>query len=1113
MRALLTVSLVTLLAATALAQDASWQAGFAAVAITPEQPMWMSGYAARTAPAEGKETDLWAKAMALQSADGRKAVLVTLDLVGIDRDMSLEIATRIRDTHKLPREAIILSVSHTHCGPVVRSNLRTMYALNDEQSRRVDEYGERLPGLIAKAVDEAFAKLAPAKLSWGIGQAGFAVNRRENKEPDVPALRAAGKLKGPIDHDVPVLAVRDAKDKLIGVVFGYACHATTLAYQKWNGDYPGYAMIELEKKHPGAVAMFFAGCGADQNPLPRRTVELAKDYGQQLASAVNDVLSQPMTPLFPHWAGVYREIDLPLKEVPTREALIQDLMSDNRYIAARAKLLLQKLDQGSDLPATYPYPVQTWRLGRDLTLVALGGEVVVDYALRLKKELTPGKTWVMGYANDVMAYIPSLRVLNEGGYEGATSMIYYGLPSVWGPKVEELIVAEVHRQAKAVAAAQANPNEYLEFIRRQAAALRANDRPPGSLPEWEKERVALRTNLLAAWGGFPETPCPLQPKTLGTLKRNGYRVEKVIFQTLPDVWMTANAYVPDKPGKLPAILCVHGHWRGAKQDPTVQARCIGAAKLGFFVLVVDAFGAGERGVGKALGEYHGEMTAATLFPVGLPLSGLQVYENMRAVDYLRTRPEVDGERIGITGASGGGNQTMYAGGWDDRVQAVVPVCSVGNYQAYLGAACCMCEVVPGALTFTEEWGVLGLTAPRALMVVNATKDARQFSVEEAKKSLALVEPIFKRYDRTANLRHAIFESPHDYNQAMREAMYGWMTLHLKGEGDGSPIPEPEIKTEDPESLRCFPGDTRPDDWMTIPKFAAREGRQRLAAKSEPRSAAEWNATVKTARAFLMASGFDGGTLSGPLASHRQGETLTYSPEPGITLTARIEPGKTNDGPLTLVLNLEGAEAARASPLAAAVRSAGWPLATLDLRATGALAIPRERIGRAPDHNSAQWGLWIGRPLLGQWVVDVRRLLDALAQTDRTSPKDVIVIGEGSAGLVALAAAALDERITKIVAVDTLASYISDEPYVGQRLGVIVPGLLREVGDVAHLAALAAPRQVIIAGGVFGNGKPLTTDQLRETFRAASRVWELLQSDGKFTVLAEADPAAVLSALR
>ena len=297
--------------------------------------------------------------------------------------------------------------------------------------------------------------------------------------------------------------------------------------------------------------------------------------------------------------------------------------------------------------------------------------------------------------------------------------------------------------------------------------------------------------------------------------------------------MTANLYLPESPGRHPAILAVHGHWRGAKQDPVVQARCIGAAKLGFAVLAVDALGAGERAVGKALGEYHGEMTAATLFPTGQTLAGIQVYENARALAYLATRPEVDADRVGVTGASGGGNQTMYAVAMIDGLKAAVPVCSVGNYRIYLGTACCMCELVPGALTFTEEWGVLGLAAPKPLMIVNATKDAVQFSVPEARKTIAGLEPLYRLFGHPENLRHAVFESGHDYNKAMREAAYGWFTRHLAGRGDGSPIAEPAIKTEDPEVLRCFPGDSRPDDFVTLPRYAAAEGRRLSAAKAVP----------------------------------------------------------------------------------------------------------------------------------------------------------------------------------------------------------------------------------------------------------------------------------------
>lgn len=655
--------------------------------------------------------------------------------------------------------------------------------------------------------------------------------------------------------------------------------------------------------------------------------------------------------------------------------------------------------------------------------------------------------------------------------------------------------------------------EYLEFVRKSAAELRVKDAAPATRDEWQKRRDELRKNLLAAWGGFPAEPCPLDPQNHGTLKRDGYAVEKVTFQTRPGVRMTANLYLPDRKGKLPAILMVHGHWRGAKQDPVVQSRCIGAAKLGFVVLCVDAFGAGERGVGTALGEYHGDMTAATLLPVGLPLSGLQVHENMRAVDYLCSRPEVDGDRIGITGASGGGNQTMYAGAWDERFKCVVPVCSVGNYQAYLGAACCMCEVVPGALRFTEEGDVLGLVAPRALMVVNATQDAVQFSVGEAKKSVARAEAVFKLHGQPESVRHAIFESKHDYSRPMREAMYGWMALHLKGEGDGSPIREPEFKTENPEDLRCYPGDTRPQDFVTIPRFAAAEAKKLLAAKPEPKTADEWKAEAEKRRVALVEKvlgGFPKVEGRPPMfGAHQLTWHFYYQPEPGIEVRGSGD-AVTGGRPLAVVLSLDGPDKARSSPAAAELGKAGWSVVTLELRATGSRALANERVGRAPDHNSAEWGLWVGRPLLGQWVYDVRRLLDGL-NLDAKAP-GVMVVGEGPAGLVALCAAATDPRITKVAAVNTLASYVTDEPYAGQRLGVMAPGVLRDVGDVAHLAALAAPRRVVIAGGVGGSGKPLTAEQLKAAYEPAARVWGVLKAEKELVIEEKADAAAVVRAL-
>lgn len=425
--------------------EAAWKAGVAKVVITPDQPMWMSGYASRNHPSEGKLHDLWAKALVIEDEAGTKAVLITLDLVGIDRQTSQEICNGIMSRHNLPRAGVAICSSHTHTGPVVGTNLMSMYRekLNDEQKQRIVDYTKALIQKVIGVADEAMKNLAPAELASGIGKAEFAVNRRENREADVPELRKQGDLKGPIDYEVPLLTVRDGEGKLKALAFGYACHATVLSFNQWSGDWPGFAQIEIEKDHPGATCLFWAGCGADQNPLPRRTVELAANYGRQMADAVSKVLAKDMTPITGKLHLQYVEIDLPLAELPTNEAIQKDTESTDEYIAARAKMLLEEIERNGKLNATYPYPVQLWRLGDAVDFALLGGEVVVDYSLRLKTSWPMTKLWVAGYSNDVMAYIPSRRVLKEGGYEGASSMIYYGLPTVWSPEIEDMIVNTV----------------------------------------------------------------------------------------------------------------------------------------------------------------------------------------------------------------------------------------------------------------------------------------------------------------------------------------------------------------------------------------------------------------------------------------------------------------------------------------------------------------------------------------------------------------------------------------------------------------------------------------------------------------------------------------------
>ncbi|MFN9235735.1 MAG: alpha/beta hydrolase family protein [Planctomyces sp.] len=623
---------------------------------------------------------------------------------------------------------------------------------------------------------------------------------------------------------------------------------------------------------------------------------------------------------------------------------------------------------------------------------------------------------------------------------------------------------------------------FLSFVRPTAAELRTQDAPPADLAAWQAQRTLLRQQLELAWGGFPQQHAPLEARILETLERPDYRIEKIVFQTLPGVFMTASAWVPKISGKLPAVLCVHGHWAGAKQDPHVQARCAGLARLGFFVLAVDAFGAGERAIGEQLGEYHGEMTAATLFPIGRPLSGIQVYENGRAVDYLCSRPEVDPQRIGITGASGGGNQSMYAGAWDERFKAVAPVCSVGTYQAYLGAACCMCEVVPGALAMTEESRILALTAPRALLIISATQDAFQFSVGEAAKSISAARPVFSLYNLPDLPRHTVVESPHDYNQPMREAMYGFMTQHLKGQGTGQPIPEPSISLEEPEALRCYPGTTRPDDWLTLPQFAAREARGLLQSR-KPLPPSELRQRLER-----LLGGTEPGAGTGQLTSPAPGTfELQLKPEAGLHLQLVGRNPKSADAGLRLILTGQGSDHPWVREQQRLAEAAGTGWAVLELRATGRMEVSGDRIGKAPDHNSAEWSLWLGRPLCGQWVRDIR--LTAALLREKLPCSSIELVASGTGSFAALAAVAIDENIDGADITGLLTSFVSDKPYVGQRLADMVPGILRDAGDVVHVAELVAPRPLRLHAPVTPQGEPLDAAAANELLSRLQPAWQ------------------------
>jgi neutral ceramidase len=373
-----------------------WKVGTATAVITPKVLMPMAGYAARKEPAEGTEQELFAKAMVIEDSGGHRVVFMTMDLIGVLAKLRTAVTAQLEEKYKLMPQAVLMNASHTHCGPA--------YGSQDAQPY-FDSLVQTLAGLVGQSIDD----LKPATLSYSHARCGFAMNRRT---PTVTGYKNHPNPDGPVDHDVPVLRASDAGGNLQAVMFGYACHNTTMGFRKWLGDYAGYAQEYFEKDHPGVTAHFLMGCGGDQNPYPRSELRYAQQHGRSLATAVEAALETKQTTL--------------RHQQPLRGSL------QTAYDTV-------ELEFTDPQRPNFAYPVQIVQFGKDLTIVALSSETVIDYSTRLKSELSRanGPTiWVAGYSNVMEGYIPSKRVLLEGGYEAESRP--------WKHTLEEHIVAKVH---------------------------------------------------------------------------------------------------------------------------------------------------------------------------------------------------------------------------------------------------------------------------------------------------------------------------------------------------------------------------------------------------------------------------------------------------------------------------------------------------------------------------------------------------------------------------------------------------------------------------------------------------------------------------------------------
>jgi len=401
--------------------------GVAQVDLTPDYPVRLNGYGSRRLESEGIEQRIRAKALAIGSDAEGPFLLLTVDNCGVPEWLRAEVIKRLA-AQRVTSERFAICSSHTHSAPILNGVLKTIFGIPipAEHQRNIDRYTREFTDKLEQLCLAALADRQPARLAWAKGKVTFAKNRRK---PSPTGFQNAEYPEGPTDHELPLLRVTTPDGKLRAVLANYACHCTTSGFNKLHADWAGCAQFAIEKAHPGVIALTAIGCGADQNPYPRGTYELAEKHGQELATEVSRLLKEaPFIPLTGPLNGVTQRIELPFDKLPTRAEWEVDAKKTGA-VGLRAQLALTKLDAKEKISDRLPYLVQVWTFGRDLAMVFLPGEVVVDYGLRIKREFDGKRVWVNAYANDLPCYIPSRRVWEEGGYEAAGAMLYYNHPN------------------------------------------------------------------------------------------------------------------------------------------------------------------------------------------------------------------------------------------------------------------------------------------------------------------------------------------------------------------------------------------------------------------------------------------------------------------------------------------------------------------------------------------------------------------------------------------------------------------------------------------------------------------------------------------------------------
>lgn len=645
-----------------------------------------------------------------------------------------------------------------------------------------------------------------------------------------------------------------------------------------------------------------------------------------------------------------------------------------------------------------------------------------------------------------------------------------------------------------------------ESLRQEARALNLQHQPPTRLDVWNTKRQELRARLRESMGSFPEAPA-LTLREHRKLKMPGYEIRMITFQSRPGMHVTANLYVPDGPGPFPAVLNVHGHYPQGKIAGLVAARGHMLASDGFVVLSVDAIGAGERGTTPGVFEHHGD-AGVPLLSIGESLLGMQVYDNARAIDLLQSLSFVDGERIGVTGASGGGNQTMWIAAMDQRIKAAVPVVSVGTFEGYVTEGNCWCETLTDGLKIAESWGVLGLIAPRPLLILTAQREKiPAFLPVQMLRAHGQLKKIYALFGEEPKLAYQIIDAEHNYVPQMRRHALGWFRYWLKGEGNALACDVPADPSLPEAQLLCFPDKKRPAEVVSLRRYIVEQSR---VTKREVASAPTQSRLAMRKRlAALLRTRFE--SLSDQMVTVHESFELdgirttrfTVCSEPGALLPCVMKMPAKGCKTLVIATHPDGIDACLRQKQTESVLAADRGICVADLRGIGLTrwGLADDRI----DHFMARASLWLGRTMMGDWVTDLRALRRALVQLtgikriellgfgqvfEITAEQQGILsrggfIGTGDTALASLMAAAIDPNFHRVTAVNLLATYVPEESPPKRRYQIYVPSMLTW-GDVSTIAAVVGLHRVDVASLVDCESNLLTAAARGKWMREAQR---------------------------